>query len=279
MRRLGLFWVYPKALSYEQVLAQEIRVNGNSWVVPLSEGGLFPLSALLSPSWSDIDSGFWSSSNMIAGRPPVRDWNYCVRIPEGIHSAREIINSCCLGNPNVSFQILLYDRARTKIDFNPISLDNGNPLLPPRAAAVKFWELEIGKPTNGIPSLEEVASALGDASSPQKRWAAQAYLQLAWRNYNHVDLYKNKSDPKAAWAALAILRQMDPWIQIKPSATLGDLSPFLPMTLVSTCWLACNWRQTRRIRKTWTRWLLGLRVLKCRLLSLRRIVLPHNPSS
>ena len=126
--------------------------------------------------------------------------------------SREIVNYCCLCNPNVSFFISVYSiDDPTYVSFDPYQMFNGSPFLPPRPGAVKFWELEVGQPTNGLPTFEELAAALGDSSNSQRRWAAEAYWQATEQNYPVVNLTSNKTDAKSAWAALAFSLRVDPW--------------------------------------------------------------------
>ena len=198
----GIIWVYPKRIAFDQILSAKIRVQEPSWLVPMRTGVLLPLNSLIGKrSWGET-GGFSALEN----------FDYCVHIPGGVHSAREIVNYCCIGNPNFAFRIRVdFAEAPTAASFTPYQIFNANPLLPPRAGAVKFWEVEIGEPTNGLPTFGELAAALGDSKNPLKRWAAEAYWQATEKSYPVTDLTTNKADPKAAWAALAFSFRVDPW--------------------------------------------------------------------
>jgi hypothetical protein len=92
------------------------------------------------------------------------------------------------------------------IQGNVIELDYKNPLAPPRALAVSYWETEIGKTSNGVPSYEEIAAALVNPN-PGIRTRASRYLELTPLNYKRANLCKtNSSDElrKAEWIAVGL---------------------------------------------------------------------------
>jgi hypothetical protein len=112
-------------------------------------------------------------------------------------------------------------------------------LVPPRAAAVRFWELEIGKPSAGPPSIEEVRAALCDRD-PGRRAAASLYVEAslsspspqhpreseAHMNYTTLDLIGGAEGPnQAIWTALGV---KDALWRDSDEDFFGRLMPRLP---------------------------------------------------
>ena len=153
-----------------------------------------PLCRLLTPNVNAYLEHF--------GPPLNLTFDYCVDLPAGIYSLKEVLNYCCVGNLTESFAIGRDDRGVFFIE--PIDLYYGNPLAPPRVAAMKFWEIEIGKPANGTPNTMEISTAMSD-TNPRIRWAARSYLAAARQNYQFDDLGSKINDPeKAIWEGLGI---------------------------------------------------------------------------
>src|SRR5208283_5323910 len=98
-----------------------------------------------------------------------------------------------------------------------------NPYSPPRAAALKFWEIEIGKPTNQVPTIAEVDTALSSANF-RVRWAARNYLEASPVNYQARDLVTRAGTAlEAVWAALAM----------KSNETMQETDPYLTLPFMS----------------------------------------------
>jgi hypothetical protein len=153
---------------------------------------LLPLCRVLSPK---VGIGGIQRSSLIFTH------SYGVDLPAGVYSARDILNACCIAFPTRTFAVAPGPRGALSI--TPLTLLSMDRLSPPRAAAVMFWETEIGQPTNGTPSLEEIAVALSDPS-PRKRWAARMYQNATFVNYKTEELEKSDDPERAIWAALAM---------------------------------------------------------------------------
>jgi hypothetical protein len=131
--------------------------------------------------------------------------DYNVDLPAGVLSVRQIVNFCCGADPTTVFEMGPDSWGVADIEFWPITLGYGNPFAMPRAAAVRFWELEIGKPANGTPTMDEVVAAMSDRN-PGKRRAAQLYQKAASVNYPPNELTKKITDSeKKLWVWLAVM--------------------------------------------------------------------------
>jgi hypothetical protein len=87
-----------------------------------------------------------------------------------------------------------------------IHLNYQNPLAPPRTAAVKYWDTEIGNATNVVPSGDEIGAALADPN-PRIRAVACRYLELTPLSFDRRDLLKTNSSAelrKSLWAMLEV---------------------------------------------------------------------------
>jgi hypothetical protein len=188
----GVIWVHPKTVKYEDILNQKVRVDRPAYQTPAMGAVLLPLCQALAPR-------IRASPEVFRG---VSYFFYGVDIPSGIRTTKEILNICCVANPLVAFMV--FPEIDGALIIAPRYLDYLNPLAPPRVMAVRFWELEIGKATKGIPSADEIGLAMCD-TNPRKRWAARSYLEAASKNYRWSDLVGNGVDPeRALWTALGI---------------------------------------------------------------------------
>jgi hypothetical protein len=131
--------------------------------------------------------------------------SYSIDLQPGIYSVRQILNICCLADPARAFETGPFTTdGMSGLYLEERDFSSSNPLAPPRALAVKFFETEIGKPTNSIPSAAEVSRAMAD-SNPRKRWAARAYFGATQANYRWGDLISKSDGPEnTVWTALGI---------------------------------------------------------------------------
>ena len=187
-RETGVIWIHPKRIKYENILNQKIRIDRPAFQVRALNTVVAPLTRMLSmtmPEWMR----------------PGPTLNYGVDLPAGVYTVKEIINFCCVANPSKAFEFFPGYEGGALI----VNLDNlyfNSPLTPPRAEAVRFWEIEIGKSTNGIPVAAEVGAAMSD-SNPRKRWAARCYFEAAIINYQMSDIVRQSGSPEnKVWAAL-----------------------------------------------------------------------------
>jgi hypothetical protein len=206
----GVIWIHPKRINYEDILNQKIKIDRPAHQVPMYRDVYIPLLKLLDPNVVDsYDSrariGYMGMIDPATGKPPIPiSMFYDVDLPAGVYSAREILDFCCVANPSKAFVIRpVYGKKEPLVIFLE-GLLVYNPLVPPRDEAVRFWELEIGKPTNGIPGNEEVRAAMSDTTNPEKRLAASLYVE-ACDNYSPAILIGNAAgSEQAVWTALEV---------------------------------------------------------------------------
>jgi hypothetical protein len=192
-KETGILWIHQKRVNYDDILSQKVRIERPAYQVTMLTGVFTPLCRL----FPNVHAFLFEF-----GPPMNLTFDYGIDLPAGNCTVREILNYCCIRNLTMSFAIAR--DAEGQFFIKPIDSYYGNPLAPPRAAAVKFWEIEIGKSTNGIPNIAEISTAMSD-TNPRKRWAARSYLEAAWKNYRFSDLSTNSDSPeKAVWAALGI---------------------------------------------------------------------------
>lgn len=184
----GVIWIHPRKLTIHEILSQRINIEIPAHQVPASRIIFSGLCTLLSVKLLDLN---WMDLQAFA---------YGVELPTGVYSARDVLNFCCIANPSKAF--LVSSGKKGQLSMLPRNLSYANPLAPPRAAAVRFWEIEIGSSANGTPSPAEISAAMSDAN-PRVRWASRAYLEATKQNYQAKDLFGNADSPeKAAWSAL-----------------------------------------------------------------------------
>jgi hypothetical protein len=166
-----------------------------------------PLCKLLAPKV--IDSSYAQTMGAIdrlTRKPPIPSaWLYDVDLPSGVYSVREILDFCCVANPTKAFLVCQEPGQTSPLAIQLIDLLNPNPFDPPRVEAIAFFELGIGKPTNGIPSLEEIRMAMSDVYSPEKRSAACLYLEAS--RFNYAPLYligKADGSEQEVWTVLGV---------------------------------------------------------------------------
>jgi hypothetical protein len=201
----GIIWLYPKRLKYDNILNQRVYLRDRADEVPMYLDVYVPLCASLAPSVVDsmnVSHMQMEDIDLSTGKPPIPyGWFYDVDLPSGDYSARDILDFCCVANPAKAFLVLQETNRQVIYRFNLISPD---PTVPPRAAAISFWEINIGKPINGIPSNDEVRSAMSNPD-PKERISASLYVEACELNYAPVSLINeaNSSDD-AIWTALGL---------------------------------------------------------------------------
>jgi hypothetical protein len=197
----GIIWFHPKRVSYGDILNQRIRIDNHGMNgVPMYTCVYLPLCNLIRPNL--VDSSEAPVQRNSSTEPFPYDWLYDVDLPVGVHSAREILDFCCIANPTKAFLIRPLRWQQKPFYIFKENLVSGNPLYPPRVQAVNFWEVEIGKSTNGTPSMAEICKAMSDPD-PKKRLAACLYVEACPLNYAAIGLVGKAADSdEAIWTAL-----------------------------------------------------------------------------
>lgn len=215
----GVIWLHPKRVKFENILSEKIRITRPVTRVTMYSDVFVPLCRLLAPKvlepsgYGETTVGIYSEGSYLidkkTGEPAISDlFFYSMDLPAGDFSAREILDLCCVANPSKVFRVVqtgsLNNPGSEICNIAPHNLIAPMPHYPVRAQEVKFWDLTIGKASNGIPSLEEVRTALSD-SSPVKRSAACLFLEASFGNYVPKTLVENAATPEqAVWTALGL---------------------------------------------------------------------------
>lgn len=201
----GIIWIHPKKVTYSDVLNRRVKINHDARGVQMYPDIYLPLRKLLGPDFVDSHSG-------TIDRSPPYSWFYDVDLKAGTYSVREILDLCCSANPSKVF--LIFQPGQTEA--HTISLTHlvyRSPVAPPRVGAVRFWELEMGKSTNGIPTYKQIREAMA-SRDPAKRLTACLYFEACEYNYSTKNLLEKADGPdQAIWSALgaqyAIWRESD----------------------------------------------------------------------
>jgi len=214
--KTGIIWFHPKSIPYNEILNAKVRIKRSELQVAMYSGVLKPLFNLLYPNPKvAIDpAGVEPYEGSILQR--FRQFDFPVDLPDGIYSARDILNFCCVASPNFAFQAYDENGLRRVSMLVPSQLYYNNPLALERPAAIRFWETEIGDTTNMPPSPNAIAAALSD-SNPRKRWAAREYHKAT------LDLSHGirSDDPKTAvwemlgWKATGVENGNAPFLKRK----------------------------------------------------------------
>jgi hypothetical protein len=190
----GIIWIHRRIRRYDEILGQKVAIVHAAMQVPMFTGVLVPLRRLMPKKANDLVEISDRNTEATFGNP--------VDLPSGVFTLRDILNFCCAQDPITGFEV--FPQANGNMVIEPVNLIYRNPLAPPRDAAVKFWEVMISKPTNQVPTLDEIGLALSDPN-PETRLASRLYLVATPMNYHRFDLVNKANSPKkAVWAALAL---------------------------------------------------------------------------
>lgn len=212
----GVIWLHPETVEYATILKQKVKISQSAIQVPMYDGVLMEMFRVVSNTNVVIPQIF--QSPLITAT-----FNYGVDLSPGTVSVRDLLNLCCSANINAAFLISSASPwfPAGAVRITPVNTADYNPLSPPRAAALLFWQMEIGKTQADIPNIEEVDAALSDIK-PQKRLAALTYLKATSPNYEIEDLINKSPDPQTAlWAAIelksiSVLRIEQPFLSGRP---------------------------------------------------------------
>ena len=199
----GVIWIHPKRIKYTDILNQKVRIEHQAFQISAYTDVLRPLNDLLFPRIGVPSPGGYG------GIPSA--WCYGVDLPAGVISVRQVLNLCCVANPTKAFEVgpprpaMLRASPVGDVNITLRDLLYQNPLAPPRAAAVAFWEYEIGRTTSGTPTIGEVVAAMS-SYNPQRRWAARVFQEATQLNYPLPDILRiSKSPEEAVWVVLGAM--------------------------------------------------------------------------
>jgi hypothetical protein len=128
-----------------------------------------------------------------------------VDLQAGEYSVRDVLNTCCIANPNKTFYIQVYRNREPP--FTVISAVNlsSYKLTAPRPGILLFWTLEIGRLTEPAPTNEQIVAELANPD-PKIRWAARMYTQSMVLHFPFEELMNNsQSQEQALWVCLGAI--------------------------------------------------------------------------
>jgi hypothetical protein len=128
-----------------------------------------------------------------------------VDLQAGDYSVRDLLNTCCLANPNKTFYVQVYTKREPQFTvISAVNLPSDKPTAPP-SGILLFWTLEIGKLTGPAPTNEQIVTALADPD-PRIRWAARMYTQaMIWHFPFDELMNKSQSQEQALWVCLGAI--------------------------------------------------------------------------
>lgn len=192
----GVIWFHPKDLALTDILSPKIRIADEQLGVPMQKGILETIE--------DVPNGI-----------RVRQWgtgftntfNYPVDLQAGEYSVRDLLNTCCIANPNKTFYIQVYTKRRPQ--FTLISavnlLSDKDKSTAPRPGILLFWTLQIGRFTEPALTNDQIVAELADPD-PKIRWAARMYTEAMIWHFPFEELM-NKPQPQeqALWICLGAI--------------------------------------------------------------------------
>jgi len=191
----GVIWFHPRDLALVDILYPKIHIADEQLGVPMQNGILEAIE--------DVPNGIrvkqW-------GTGFTNTFNYPVDLQAGEYSVRDLLNTCCIANPNKTFYIQVY--TNRKPQFTVISAVNLLPLskpTAPRPGILLFWTLEIGKLSESIPTNEQIVAALANPD-PRIRWAARMYTEAMIWHFPFEELM-NRPQPQeqGLWVCLGAI--------------------------------------------------------------------------
>jgi hypothetical protein len=227
-QQTGVIWVHPKRIEFRDILSQKVRVAKTALQVSMYQDIFAPLKRILAPekiAGNPLGDGGWAYNT----------FGFCLDLPAGEYSVRDLLDYCCVANPNLVFALTpgWSGVQAPKMCLDIANLNYDNPMAPPRNGAIRYWEIEVGKTTNGAPSPDEVEEALADPN-PRIRTAAVRYLGLTSANYDKgalikPDIINPDSLRRSAWAAFEMKYLLEPGMGDYPGI-IGTKWPMMALT-------------------------------------------------
>lgn len=186
----GIVWFFPKALHYSEILSNEVHVATD-------EFGLRCFTDILTPlqERSEAKIYLWRRGFTFLGV-----FDFPVDIPAGTYSVRQLLNQCCVCNPDKTFVILVDSRVGVIVTLQ--NLEPDNPQNPTRAA-LSFWQVEIDPKQATSPDSETIRKALSNPD-PRIRWAGRCYVELVTSIGRDALVREAVGKEEALWTAVAL---------------------------------------------------------------------------
>jgi len=192
--KTGIIWLHPQAIPYDTILTNRIRVGKDADALPMQTGILEMFRPLK----------IWSGGS--DGPVALNTFNNPVNLHAGSYCVRDILNVCCLANPNRTFFVTQAHNGVWVIYPLTVILFHGeNHQLTP--ALLSYWQSEIDSTAQDLPTDNQLINALS-SNDLQIRSAARNYVELDISElFSKLGGLLSKSDTleKSMWVAIANL--------------------------------------------------------------------------
>jgi hypothetical protein len=190
----GVIWLHPKGNPYDTILAAKIKVEKDASAVPLATGVLDNLARFEALRVRRGGKGGDAMMNTFA---------YPVNFAKGTYSLKEILNACCIANPDRTFHISAAGAGMWQWVTPLTVLSSEGQRVPP--GALLFWRTEADSAIPGAPTEAQLVDALA-SSDEHVRWAARNYLGMnLLRIPFHNLASRATSAEEAVWTAVGVL--------------------------------------------------------------------------
>ena len=193
-KKSGVIWLHPRTVPYETILTNKVLIEKNVEAIPMQTGILGKFGSL---KIYNAGSG---------GTITLNTFDHPVDLLAGNYSIRDILNTCCLANPNRTFFVSLgyhqicFVRPLTVILF----YGSGHDVTP---ALLSFWKSNVDSTAKALPTEKQLIDTLAD-NDPRVRLAARNYIEFdLFEMFSKLGNLLSKSDTleKSMWVAIANL--------------------------------------------------------------------------
>jgi hypothetical protein len=193
-KECGIIWIHPKTASYSTLLSWKVNCTIPINEAPMYTSILVPLCNTFAPR---ILLDQFNDTNAMS-----RTFDNPVSVSSGIHTVKDILNSCCSWNIARSFYVCS-NFGPYPISITPVNLHRGNPLAVFNTS-LAFWECAFGPAPGGLVSEKDIIAGMS-YNDPNKRWAARSYYHANDNYYLQVSFQTNAVTPEeVAWATIGV---------------------------------------------------------------------------
>jgi beta-lactamase regulating signal transducer with metallopeptidase domain len=196
--KTGVIWIHPQTIPYDRILPGRIKVVSNVTGVPMLTGVLDKLAG--------FPSLLVKVTNMRRNLSIMNTYQYPVDLPAGTYSVRDVLNLCCLADPDRTFAITAPRDGGCEIMPSlvfswgiavTVHATGGMP------GALDFWRREVNALAQGPPSQEQLIESFASTNA-RVRWAARMYA--VWEPIDTRALEAPAAPTvEGIWAAVGLL--------------------------------------------------------------------------
>jgi len=164
--KIGVIWLHPQNVAYGTILTNQVVINRDALSLPMATGILDQFRVL--NIYPGCDRGTAS----------LNTFDYPVDLQAGVYSIRDILNICCLANPDRTFYVHFGHHGIFII--TPLTVLLYNATHPVTLGALSYWQSEIDNSMQKGPTEDQLIAALS---------SKDARIRFAARNYVDMNLY------------------------------------------------------------------------------------------